>query len=139
MTSLCLLSNLHSSFFVGGSAVVEAEGKKTRTETSAGTSNDYMSAGEEGQTKGRIRPVAGNEKAARMSGLRKCWSGLKLEGGGNAEAERLTRLAEEILCAIGLNGLLEGVIACAARGEHVARNQLCRAALHLGSEVYVVA
>jgi hypothetical protein len=35
---------------MGSSAIVEAEAKRRGSETSAGTSNDYMSGEEEGQT-----------------------------------------------------------------------------------------
>ena len=62
-----------------------------------------------------------------------------LEGCGDRQAEGLARFAEEVLRAVGLDGFSPGVIACSARREEVAGNELSRAALHLGADLYVVA
>ena len=67
-TSLCLLSNLYSSFSFGGSAI-GGRGKKTRTETSAGTSKDYMDGSEAGSIQagdGGIRDSTNNFRSNRL-------------------------------------------------------------------------
>src|SRR5580658_5077460 len=62
-----------------------------------------------------------------------------LESRRHRQAKCLTRLAELILRAERLNRLHESVVSRAARREQVARDQLRRAALHLGAENHVVA
>src|SRR5665213_1907667 len=62
-----------------------------------------------------------------------------LEGCRDGQAEGLARLPEKIPCAVGLDRFVVGVVARAARREHGARNQLCRAATLLAPTDNVVA
>ena len=102
-----------------------------------------MSGEEGGQTREEQGAQSGNRELKKegRSGERpsQMLVGVRLEGGGNAEPEGLARFAEEILRTVGLDSLLVRVVACAARREHIAGNQLCRAALYFGSEGHVVA
>src|SRR6185503_4454196 len=63
----------------------------------------------------------------------------ELERAGNGQAESLARLPEEVLCTERLHRLFPCVIACSARREEVAGDQLGRATLYLGAKENVIA
>jgi len=66
-------------------------------------------------------------------------SKLLLKRRRNRQAEGLSGLPEDVPRAVGLHGLLEAVIACAARREHCPGNQLRRAASLPSAHQHVIA